>query len=74
MTDNNQAIQAAGERALKLGLDLQGGMMVVLEVRVDQLVRELATETDDVFESVMGEATERVSNSTSELVLTLRPS
>ena len=38
------------EKALKLGLDLQGGMMVVLEVRVDELVRELATENRrDVF-------------------------
>ncbi|MFV1981209.1 MAG: protein translocase subunit SecD, partial [Rhodothermia bacterium] len=66
--DNYEKIQAAGEKALKLGLDLQGGMMVVLEVRVDQLVRELAVEQDETFLSVMKEATELVDESTISFV------
>lgn len=62
-SDNYSAIEWARTKALKLGLDLQGGMMVVLEVRVDQLIRELATERDDVFSDVMAVANERVATS-----------
>jgi preprotein translocase subunit SecD len=67
-TENYEAIEASREKALKLGLDLQGGMMVVLEVRVDQLVNEIAVEKDETFESVMREASDRISNSTVSFV------
>ena len=68
VTDNYESIETSREKALKLGLDLQGGMMVVLEVRVDQLVRELAVERDQVFDEVMAEASDRISNSTVSFV------
>ena len=67
-TENYETIQVSREKALKLGLDLQGGMMVVLEVRVDELVRELATDKDQVFDQVMREASDRISNSTVSFV------
>jgi len=51
--ENIQKIRNVGERALSLGLDLQGGMHVTLEVRTDALIRELAVDTDDTFEEVM---------------------
>lgn len=63
-SENFGHIQWARENALKLGLDLQGGMLVVLEVRVDQLVRELATDRDDAFNEVLAAAKENVTVST----------
>lgn len=54
--DNHSDIVAVRERALKLGLDLQGGMHVTLEVRVDALIRALATDTDEAFDAVLTEA------------------
>jgi len=59
LRENFQKIKDLQERALKLGLDLQGGMHVTLEVRVDALVRELATDTDSLFEEVFQVARER---------------
>ncbi|WP_243665058.1 hypothetical protein [Rhodothermus marinus] len=56
---NYGTIQSLRERALKLGLDLQGGMHVTLEVRVDALIRELATDVDETFEEVLAAARER---------------
>ncbi len=44
------------EKRLKLGLDLQGGMRVVLEVNTGQLVEKLAKDPDDVFEKTLAEA------------------
>lgn len=52
-------IQWANENALKLGLDLQGGMLVTLEVGVDRLVRDLATDRDDAFNAAVTEAQRR---------------
>lgn len=56
---NYGTIQNLREKALKLGLDLQGGMHVTLEVRVDALIRELATDVDETFEEVLAAARER---------------
>lgn len=57
--ENFSKIRTVQEKALKLGLDLQGGMHVALEVRVDALIRELAREHDDVFEEVLAAAREQ---------------
>lgn len=57
--DNFGRIQSVRERSLKLGLDLQGGMHVGLEVEVEALIRELATDIDPTFESVLQAAAER---------------
>lgn len=57
---NYSRIQNVRERALKLGLDLQGGMHVALEVRTDELIQELADDRDDYFNEVLTSARERV--------------
>ncbi len=57
---NYTEIRDLRERALKLGLDLQGGMHVTLEVRMDALVRALATDTDAAFDQAIAAARERV--------------
>lgn len=43
-------------KRLKLGLDLQGGMRVVLEVNTTKLLEKLANNPDQVFNSVLAEA------------------
>ncbi len=53
LRENFSKIKSWKERALKLGLDLQGGMHVTLEVEVDALIRELAVERDSLFNSVL---------------------
>ena len=42
-------------KRMKLGLDLQGGMRVVLEVDVVQLLDDLAKNKDDKFRSIIKE-------------------
>jgi preprotein translocase subunit SecD len=44
------------EKRIKLGLDLQGGMRVVLEVNTGKLLEKLAKNPDDVFNEVLAEA------------------
>lgn len=44
------------EKRLKLGLDLQGGMRVVLEVNTAKLIEKLAKNPDDVFKQALEEA------------------
>ena len=56
------------ERALKLGLDLRGGMAVTMEVRVDELIRALATNTDAAFDRALQTATNEAKTSTASMV------
>ncbi len=43
-------------KRIKLGLDLQGGMRVVLEVNTAELLKKLVNNPDDAFKSAMAEA------------------
>lgn len=56
---NRQRLQRLREKSLKLGLDLQGGMHVTLEVGIAELIRNLAVERDSLFEAALREAVER---------------
>ncbi|MDW8465128.1 MAG: protein translocase subunit SecD [Chloroherpetonaceae bacterium] len=51
--ENRKSIEAAQEKRLKLGLDLQGGMHVVLEVDVLELLELKARNRDMVFDSII---------------------
>ncbi len=57
--DHFSDLRDTREKALKLGLDLLGGMHVTLEVRVEELIRALASDTDATFEEVLAEAREQ---------------
>lgn len=58
--DNAQKLEDLRENILSLGLDLQGGMHVTLEVGVPQLIRELAGEdADELLIGVIETAKER---------------
>ena len=50
------SIAETRQKRIKLGLDLQGGMRVVLEVNTAKLLEKLAKNPDDVFKKVLAEA------------------
>ena len=56
------------EKRVKLGLDLQGGMRVVLEVNTAKLLEKLAKNPDDIFRTVLAEA-QAESEMTDEIVV-----
>jgi preprotein translocase subunit SecD len=51
-------ILKAREKRIKLGLDLQGGMYVIMEVDVAKLMNDLAKKKDDNLKQILSEATE----------------
>lgn len=58
----------ARAKRIKLGLDLQGGMRVVLEVNTLRLIEELAKNRDDAFESILLEVQQEAQTSDEEVV------
>ncbi len=59
------------EKRIKLGLDLQGGMRVVLEVNTSKLLEKLAKNPDETFKIVLAEAqqeSERTDESVVDIV------
>jgi preprotein translocase subunit SecD len=56
------------EKRIKLGLDLQGGMRVVLEVNTGKLLEKLAKNPDETFRNVLAEA-QKESERTDESVV-----
>jgi SecD/SecF fusion protein len=51
--DNREAIEQAKDKSLKLGLDLKGGMHLVMEVDILDLVEQKAWNKDATFTRVM---------------------
>ena len=67
--ENNARIQDLRERILTLGLDLQGGMHVTLELATPQLMRELAREfVDEEFDTVLAVAVQRSNTNNSDVI------
>ncbi len=64
----NPSFVEARQKRIKLGLDLQGGMRVVLEVNTAKLLEKLAKNPDDTFKAVMKEA-EKEAATTDESVV-----
>ncbi|HUI64272.1 MAG TPA: protein translocase subunit SecD [Bacteroidota bacterium] len=65
-------IREARAKRIKLGLDLQGGMRVVLEVNVVKLLEGLAKNKDDTFTQVIKEVRDQSKLSEESPVLLLR--
>jgi len=57
--NNRQWIKEVQEESLNLGLDLQGGMHVTLEVQMGKRLEQLASDTDAAFRAALNTATER---------------
>lgn len=67
--ENREKLQEIREKSLSLGLDLQGGMHVTLEVGTAQLVLELASEfADDALRDIIDIAEERALNERTDFV------
>jgi preprotein translocase subunit SecD len=64
----NPSFVEARQKRIKLGLDLQGGMRVVLEVNTAKLLEKLAKNPDDTFKEVMKQA-EKEAATTNESVV-----
>ena len=54
--EDPKAYEKLLSNSIKLGLDLQGGMHVVMEVDVEELAKVLAKNKDDRFEEAWKEA------------------
>jgi SecD/SecF fusion protein len=71
-TKHEKEILENRTKRIKLGLDLQGGMRVVLEVNVLKLIDDLAKNKDDAFAQIMKEVREEAKLSETSPVLLLR--
>lgn len=65
---SDPSIAETRQKRIKLGLDLQGGMRVVLEVNTVKLMEKLAKNPDDVFKKVLTEAEKEVALSNESVV------
>ena len=65
---SDPAFAATKLKSMKLGLDLQGGMRVVLEVNTGKLLEKLAKNPDDTFLKVMAEAEKEAALSNESVV------
>ena len=70
--DNENALKENRLKRIKLGLDLQGGMRVVLEVDVIKLLEDLAKNKDDIFTQVIKEVRAEAGHSEESAVTILR--
>jgi SecD/SecF fusion protein len=69
---NEQDIRDSRAKRIKLGLDLQGGMRVVLEVNILKLLEERAKNKDELFEQIMAKVREEAKRSEESPVIMLR--
>jgi preprotein translocase subunit SecD len=65
---SDPSIGQAFQKRIKLGLDLQGGMRVVLEVNTGKLLEKIAKSPDDNFKQVMAQAEKEASLSDESVV------
>ncbi|MBI5020031.1 MAG: protein translocase subunit SecD [Ignavibacteriales bacterium] len=68
LDQNEAAMREARIKRVKLGLDLQGGMRVVLEVNVLKLLEDVAKSKDSLFESILNE-TKAVATTTDQDII-----
>ncbi len=66
--DNREALESAAEKSLKLGLDLEGGMYLVLEVDVIDLVKERAWNKDETFNTIIAEVKKSAETGNSQII------
>ena len=67
---SNPKYKTAREKRVKLGLDLQGGMYLMMEVNTAKLLEKLAKEPDDQFNQILNES-EKESRKTDENVVAI---
>ncbi len=65
---NDPTINKEKLKSLKLGLDLQGGMRVVLEVNTGKLLQKLAKSPDDNFNQALSQSEKEAATSNTSVV------
>ncbi len=65
---SNETYKEDREKRIKLGLDLQGGMYLVMEVNTAKLIEKLAKDPDEVFKEVLKEANEEAKKTDEDFV------
>jgi SecD/SecF fusion protein len=70
LDQNESAMREARMKRVKLGLDLQGGMRVVLEVNVLKLLEDVAKSKDSLFEVILNE-TKAVATTTDQDIINI---
>ncbi|MBS1519336.1 MAG: protein translocase subunit SecD [Bacteroidetes bacterium] len=65
---NNEKLISARDKRLKLGLDLKGGMYVVMDVDVVKLLEDMSKKKDDMLVSILAEVKESTKNN-DEIIL-----
>lgn len=68
LDQHQEDILSAKLKRIKLGLDLQGGMRVVLEVDVIQLLDDLGKNKDDNFRAIIKEVREQATNNDESVI------
>ncbi len=69
---NETELRENRAKRIKLGLDLQGGMRVVLEVNVLKLLEDLGKNKDEAFAKIMAEVREEVKKTDESPVILMR--
>lgn len=70
VSDNEVSYRDARGKRIKLGLDLQGGMRVVMEVNVLKMLEQIAKNKDDQFALIMADVAKNAQTS-DESIITL---
>lgn len=68
VADNEANIRDAKGKRIKLGLDLQGGMRVVMEVNVLKMLEQIAKNKDDQFIQLMSEISKEAQTSDESII------
>ncbi|MDA0987431.1 MAG: protein translocase subunit SecD [Bacteroidetes bacterium] len=66
--ENEESMREAKNNRLKLGLDLQGGIRVVLEVEISKLLEDLAKNKDDQFYKILNSVKEEAQTSDASII------
>ncbi|MBC8204521.1 protein translocase subunit SecD [bacterium] len=61
-TDLNEKLVKTRGKSIKLGLDLRGGMYIVLEVDLVKMIENLARDKDELFDEVLSELSDKMQN------------
>jgi len=69
--ENEGKLASLIKKAIHMGLDLQGGMYLTLEVDLPQLIEQLARNRDDRFDSIFQRTREEINVSTEDFLTLL---
>jgi SecD/SecF fusion protein len=66
--ENSKSLVNLKSKSINLGLDLQGGMHVVLEVDIKELLNQLAKNKNEVFVSALDQSSKEVADSDEDFI------